>query len=410
MADSKPMHSHPMNEARHQLESLLRETPAKARVRQQGAFDEVARGSRRIVILGAGRLGRRLLQGLQGTDIEVLAFADNNSETWGKAVDGIPVLSPRDAAKKYSQDTTFVVAIWHPSAKPLIAALLHEMRALGCRACAFPVLFWRHSTNFLPYFFWDLPEKILQHTSDILPAFELLEDDSSRNTFVDQIRLRLHADFEIVAPDEQEQYFPGLFSLSSEECMVDCGSYTGDTMQSFISQTRNRFRKIVAFEADSAVLPTLRSFVSGLGARVVLYEAAVGSRQGTVYFAGDGMGGGCVAGSGSEVPCVRLDDALASERVSLIKMDIEGAELDALEGAQHIIRRDRPVLAICGYHRPDHLWQVLSRLKSLVPKSALHLRSHCADGLDTVCYSVPAERQVSIANAKSHSRAQGSLQ
>lgn len=399
-----------MNDARHQLESLLRETPAQARLRQRDAFDGVARGSRRIVILGAGRLGRRLIQGLRGADIDVLAFADNNSETWGKTVEGLPVLSPRDAAKKYSNDATFVVAIWHPSKKPLIAALLYQMRALDCRACAFPLLFWRHPSNFLPYFFWDLPENILGHKSNILSAFELLADDSSRNIFVDQIRLRLHANFEIGAPDEQEQYFPGLFSLSSDECMVDCGSYTGDTVQSFISRTGNRFRKIVAFEADKAVLPTLRNFVRGLDARALLHEAAVGAHKGTVYFAGDGIGGGCVAVSGAEVPCVRLDDALANDRVSLIKMDIEGAELDALEGAQHIIRRDRPVLAICGYHRPDHLWQVLSRLKSLAPESTLHLRSHCADGLDTVCYSVPIERQVPVANAKFHRRAQGSVQ
>jgi FkbM family methyltransferase len=399
-----------MNDPRHHLESLLRETPARARLRQRDAFDGVARGNRRIVILGAGRLGRRLIQGLHGADIDVLAFADNNSETWGKTVEGLSVLSPADAARKYSNDATFVVAIWHPSKKPLMTALLHQMRALDCRACAFPLLFWRHPSNFLPYFFWDLPENILQHKSDILSAFELLEDDSSRNTLVDQMRLRLHANFEIGAPDEQEQYFPGLFSLSSDECMVDCGSYTGDTVHSFISQTGNRFRKIVAFEADRAVLPTLRNFVSGLGARAVLHEAAVGSHKGTVYFAGDGIGGGCVAVSGTEVPCVRLDDALTNDRVSLIKMDIEGAELDALEGAQRIIRRDRPVLAICGYHRPDHLWQVLSRLKSLVPESTLHLRSHCADGLDTVCYSVPVERQVPVANAKFHCRAQGSVQ
>jgi FkbM family methyltransferase len=404
------MHLHSMNDASHQLESLLRETPAQARLRQQDAFDGVARGSRRIVILGAGRLGRRLIQGLHGTNIEVLAFADNNSETWGKKVENFPVLSPRDAAKKYSHEATFVVAIWHPSNRPLIAALLDQMRALDCRACAFPLLFWRHPSNCLPYFFWDLPENILRHKADILSAFELLEDNSSRNTFVDQIRLRLHANFEIGAPDDQEQYFPGLFSLSCDECMVDCGSYTGDTVQAFISQTGNRFRKIVAFEADKAVLPTLRNFVRGLGARAVLHEAAVGSHKGTVYFAGDGIGGGCVAVSGAEVPCVRLDDALANDRVSLIKMDIEGAELDALEGAQHIIRRDRPVLAICGYHRPEHLWQVVTRLKSLLPESTLHLRSHCADGLDTVCYSVPIERQVPVANAKFHRRAQGSVQ
>lgn len=81
-------------------------------------------------------------------------------------------------------------------------------------------------------------------------------------------------------------------------------------------------------------------------------------------------------------------------------MDIEGAELEALEGASGVIRRDRPVLAVCGYHKPDHLWRVLASLKNLAPDSALFIRSHCADGLDTVCYAVPPERQLQDSNTR----------
>jgi FkbM family methyltransferase len=385
-----------------ELESLLHETPAAARVRQQHAFDESAAGRRRIVIFGAGRLGRLVLQGLSGTDLEPVGFTDNNPSTWGKMVDGLPVLSPRNAANEYSQDAAFVVAIWHPSRSPLMSALLDQLRTLGCRAVPFPLLFWRHSSTFLPYFFWDLPENLLQQSHEIADAFELLHDDSSRQSFAAQLQLRLCADFDCVgAPFPGDQYFPGLFSLTAEECFVDCGSFTGDTIQSFISQTDNCFRKVIAFEADPAVMPGLQTFVHGIGPRAVLHNAAVGAHNGVVRFAGNGVGGGCItAASGTEVACVRLDDALAHERVSLIKMDIEGAELQALEGAHGVIWRDRPVLAICGYHKPDHLWRILASLKSLAPDSALFLRSHCADGLDAVCYAVPPERQLEGAAGK----------
>jgi FkbM family methyltransferase len=409
-----------MKSIRQQLESLLRETPAAARVRQQCAFDEAAVGRRRVVIFGAGRLGRLVLQGLSGTDLEPVAFADNNPRAWGKMIDGLPVLSPRDAANKYSQDAAFVVAVWHPSRSPLMSSLLDQLRTLGCRAVAFPLLFWRHSSTFLPYFFWDLPENLLQQSHEIAGAFELLHDDSSRQSFAAQLQLRLCAGFDYVGtPLPGDQYFPGLFSLTAEECFVDCGSYTGDTIQSFISQTDNCFRKVIAFEADPAVMPGLQTFVNGIGPRAVLHNAAVGAHNGVVRFAGNGIGGGCIiAASGTEVACVRLDDALAHERVSLIKMDIEGAELQALEGAHGVIWRDRPVLAICGYHKPDHLWRVLVSLKSLAPDSALFLRSHCADGLDTVCYAVPPERQLQVAAVKTsrpvppnkpRARAQGSF-
>lgn len=389
-----------MKSARQQLDILLSETPAMARTREQSAFDDVAAGQRKIVIVGAGRLGRKLLKGLSATDLKPVAFADNNPRRWGTMLDGLPVLAPQDAADRFSLEAIFVIAIWHPSRAPLIARLLEQFRKLRCRAVPFPVLFWRHPGIFLPYYFWDLPSRLLPRDADLVAAFSLLEDDVSRDTFLALVRLRLHADFDSIgAPSSAEQYFPGLFSLSPTECFVDCGAYTGDTIRSLIAESGNSFRKAIAFEADAAVLPTLQNLIEEVGDRSVLHKAAVGAHTGFVSFSGDGMGGGCItAGSGVDVPCVRLDDALARETPTFIKMDIEGAELDALEGSRSVIQRDRPVLAICGYHAPDHLSRVLSLLKDLAPDSLLFLRAHCADGLDTVCYAIPPERRAGIAS------------
>lgn len=385
-----------MNNPRPQLDSLLSETPAVARARECSAFDELAEGRHRIVIFGAGRLGCKILQGLSDSDLDPIAFADNNPRLWGTVADGLPVFSPQEAADKFSVDATFVVAIWHPSRSPLMSELLAQLRSMRCRAAAFTLLFWRHPSPFLPYFFWDLPSNLLQQSPDIDAAFELLDDDVSRRSFVAQLKLRLQADFDCLGtPAPGEQYFPGLFTMTAEECFVDCGAFTGDTIQSFVSQTDNAFRKVIAFEADPSVLPSLETFMSGVGSRALLHKAAVSARNGTVHFLGDGIGGGCVTGAaGVEVPCLRLDDVLAREHVSFIKMDIEGAELQALEGAHRTIRRNRPVLAVCGYHTPDHFWRVPALLKNLAPESSVFLRSHCADGLDAVYYSVPPERRV----------------
>ncbi len=302
-----------MKPDRQQLEALLSETPAAARSRQQDAFDKAAAGRRRLVIFGSGRLGRAVLDGISGTDLEPVAFSDNDPKTWGTVVSGIPVLSPQDAAKKHSNDAAFVVAVWHPSASPLMSALLGQLRSLSCLAIPFPLLFWRHASTFLPYFFWDSPENLLQHGSDITAAFDLLHDELSRQSLIAQIQLRLRADFDCIgAPSAGDQYFPGLFSMTSQECFVDCGAYTGDTIRTFMSNLDGRFRKVIAFEADPSVLPGLETFMTGIGRRAVLHNAAVGGRTGVVHFSGDGIGGGRITGaSGTEVACVRLDDALA---------------------------------------------------------------------------------------------------
>ena len=84
-----------------------------------------------------------------------------------------------------------------------------------------------------------------------------------------------------------------------------------------------------------------------------------------------------------------LDELLAEETPTYIKMDIEGFELDALAGAGECIRRCRPKLALCVYHRPDHLWRIPLAMHELLPCSRMTMRSYQLDGWDTVCYCVP---------------------
>jgi hypothetical protein len=87
-----------------------------------------------------------------------------------------------------------------------------------------------------------------------------------------------------------------------------------------------------------------------------------------------------------------LDDLLAGSRPTYIKMDIEGAEPDALAGAQRTIRQHRPVLSICVYHTQYHLWSIPLLVHELAPDYRLFLRPHDADGWDSVCYAIPEER------------------
>jgi hypothetical protein len=92
---------------------------------------------------------------------------------------------------------------------------------------------------------------------------------------------------------------------------------------------------------------------------------------------------------------VRLDDALAEEHPTFIKMDIEGAEPDAIEGATQLIRRDQLLMAVCVYHRQSDLWRIPLMIDAVEPGSnRLYLKQHAVDGFDLVCYSVPKARSL----------------
>lgn len=85
---------------------------------------------------------------------------------------------------------------------------------------------------------------------------------------------------------------------------------------------------------------------------------------------------------------VRLSDILRNNKVTYIKMDIEGSELMALYGAEEIIKKQRPKLAICVYHKPDHLWEIPFYLRNIVLDYKIFLRHHSTLDYETVCYAV----------------------
>jgi len=93
-----------------------------------------------------------------------------------------------------------------------------------------------------------------------------------------------------------------------------------------------------------------------------------------------------------DVDC--LDNALGDELPTLIKMDTEGCELEALTGSRNKIATSRPVLAITIYHRQDHLWRVPLLIDSIAPGYKYFIRNHAEACWDVSCYAVPHERLV----------------
>ena len=72
----------------------------------------------------------------------------------------------------------------------------------------------------------------------------------------------------------------------------------------------------------------------------------------------------------------------------MIKMDIEGAELDVLYGAKETIRRYKPLLAVCVYHKRDDLLTIPQYIKSIVPEYKLFLRAYERMATEVVLYAV----------------------
>jgi FkbM family methyltransferase len=382
-----------------ELEALLGEPIQQAKQRAQLAFDEeIRRCGGKVVLFGAGNMGRQVLARLKQDGITPLAFSDNSKNAHGKMVDGLLVLTPEDAAKRHGREAAFIVTIYNRDHD--FADTRRQLRKLGCTQVV-PVIpmRWKYHETFLPYYRDDLPHKVLEQADEIRNAMTLWADETSRREFVAQVRWRLHGDFDLLSPPSTApQYFPPeIFRLTTEEVFVDVGAYDGDTIRDFLSLQGGRFHQILALEPDPDNFRKLSRYVetlpAGLKGRIQAKPLAVGAENGCLRFRSGCGEGSSLSGQGTmEVRCMRLDDLLIAADPTYIKMDIEGAELDALSGARNILRQQEPVVAACVYHAQDHLWRIPLALREINPNYALFLRPHRSECWDTVCYAVPPER------------------
>ena len=382
-----------------QLETILRRIEAEptdtVRARERSAFDDLASPlGERLVLFGAGPLGKSVLAGLRKAGVEPLAFADNSRDLWHRQVMGLPVLSPTEAAERHGKTACFVVTIYQGS------SVRRQLASLGCqRVVACAPLLWKYADIFIPQCSLELPHRFGEQCHSIRQCYAMLGDEPSKRELREQLLWRYWLDFSALSPplDASDTYFPmDLLSPVPDEVFVDCGSFDGESTRRFNRHWGEEFRHVFAFEPDPVNRGALASNVKamGIGDRVTVMPYAVGNTNGHVSFACNSSVTSRVTtpGAGSAIECRRLDDIEWPLMPTYIKMDIESAEPEALAGASELLRRHQPVLAVCTYHRSEHLWQIPNLIRSISPEYHLFLRRYAEECWEGVCYAIPKRR------------------
>jgi FkbM family methyltransferase len=383
------------------LREILTESISTVKEREASALDELLlEHQNRVVVFGCGTLGRRAAYLLREIEINPLAFCDSNPSRWGTDVSGLPVLSPSDAAAQFGRNSIFFVTIWNDF--HWYKDTLAKLTSLGCTSVSsYAPIFWRFGDRFMDLRLLNEPaHRLYHHLDEVFKAEDLWADAESLATYRSNIIWRAKGDpTHLPYPAPEKTYFPSdIFNLIPEEVFIDCGAFDGDTIRLVHSLVGSNFKAIHSIEADSISMRKLSSYLSTLPAemtrKIRMLDCAVGTERSVLRFSMSGNLTSKVEDAGIDVPCIPLDELFAEEPVTLIKMDIEGAEYDALLGAKKVIKRDHPVLAICVYHTQSDIWRIPLLIRSINPSYNLFLRSYDGDGLQTVVYAVPKDRIV----------------
>jgi FkbM family methyltransferase len=244
----------------------------------------------------------------------------------------------------------------------------------------------------------DLPHKLYRESDLVLAAQALWADRESRAIYDANIRFRALGNLDnLPGRPVENTYFPlDILTLSDSDCFLDCGATGGEMTQDLIRKRGDRFESFCALDADNISFPKLEAYRESLSepfkSKLKLYNCAVGAEREVVHFAHSGQTGSRISSEGLPVDCFPIDDLFAETLLTFIKMDIEGAEYDALLGGRKVIQRDRPILAICVYHTQNDIWRIPLFVRGTLPEHKIYLRAYEGDGYQTIMYAVPPER------------------
>lgn len=215
-----------------------------------------------------------------------------------------------------------------------------------------------------------LSEFLKENSEKFEKMYQSLEDYRSKKIFYAILNNWYNYDF-INLEQVMEKCFSHYFDLDiipscQEEVFVDLGAFNGDTVEDFIKIYGDNYKKIYAYEMTEQSMRELKERVKnypriiyeqkavsdevGMGS-IKIHEISTSSNQLELEEIG-------------EIEVTSLDDDI-NEKITMIKMDIEGSELKALKGAENHIIKDKPKLLLSVYHGYEELltlWEYLEKL------------------------------------------------
>lgn len=225
--------------------------------------------------------------------------------------------------------------------------------------------------------FTDRADQLKNHYDDFCWLYDQLGDYRSKKVLYGILHFWLSFDYEekkTMKENNFDDYYDfDILQCDENEVMVDLGAYIGDSALAYI-KNYGKYKKIYCYEISQESLTKMRQNLS-LYENITIRNVAVGAEEGTMYFKKGAFDSSNQVSDSGDIPVriVTLDEDI-QEPVTLIKMDIEGSELDAIEGAVGHIKNDRPKLAICTYHNNHHIWEIPRRLKEINPDYKLYMR------------------------------------
>lgn len=329
------------------------------------------------VIFGAGDCGHKIYNLLNDCGVKVSCFCDNKRGGNTDRTTGLKIISPKELHDIVG-DLAILVCVGDENA---YRSICQQLLSLGFDKAQI------HIMN--EYFYWQTGEYFAENIEKYRKAYQIMDDELSKRVYLEKMKkVFLLSDISDIVSPCAEGYFDKKVILTDNEMFIDCGGFDGDSSRRFIEQCDGKYRDIIIFEPEICKKAAIEKNMGDN--RYELYPLGVWSKNTKLYFNAMGTVSSHVSEDEGEymIEVIALDEIVYDKKPTYIKMDIEGAEQEALKGCRRIIQTYKPKLAICIYHRPDDMFEIPAMIKEMNPEYKLYVRQYANAWYDTVLYAV----------------------
>lgn len=323
-------------------------------------------GSSPVLLYGMGNGADKILSACKQKGIEISGVFASDGFVRGNLYQGMPVLSFREAKERFGD---FRVLLSFASSRPEVLETISQVA--------------KERTLYVP----DVPVAgqnlfdqnfVKIHEQDFERARETFEDGLSKDVFNTIISCKLYGELRFFDQNlsTEEEDFNNILHPEDYQICGDFGAYNGDTAKD-LTRRCPHLQQILSVEPDARTFLRLQKNTVGLP--VLPIHAALWNKEETLFFASGGNRGSGIGAPGkkqTEVQGICGDRLFEELHADYLKFDVEGAELQSLQGLSKTILRDKPDLLISCYHRPEDLFLLPLYVKKYFPFYRLYLRRH----------------------------------
>lgn len=321
-----------------------------------------------IILYGMGNGADKIIDWCEANGVKVSGIFATDEFVRYQQFRGFIVRKYSDIISEFGDDILIVIAF--ASERPEVLARFRELAGLHETVAPHLPLF--QETDVVSRVWLE------KYASQLQQAYALLADAQSRQVFAATLNYKLSGKITYLfdCATNRNEDLRTVFTWQEGESYLDLGAYNGDTIQEFLSLAPHP-QQIIAVEPDRRNCRKLRAWAEAESVSCEVHECGIWDTQTELAFSDSGgRQSSFCSKPKNTVAVATIDNIVGNRPLTYIKMDVEGAEKQALAGGKRTIQAHMPKMFLAAYHYDNDLWILPLMLKELNPNYKIYLRKH----------------------------------